>query len=490
MATFALQNAAANLVSRLTTLGASTTCCSVESIQCTSDGRFERILRLSSPMVQTNQVVLKIPFRCCLTPNTFDSLIHPHMSKKQQEELQGMLHSRKNLKKQILHLLHASTAAATAATSTLHSEYIATLPGADDFAHLPSNWSQARVDAFGPLVSQMLQSFINRFDGEIQSLYEELVPVVKHLVETCPDLFPVECIECIAEEDGIFSINFVKWSMCNTNSRCFDLNAYNTEVQEQDSAYLPGLVPFIDLCNHSFEASLAISVERDDESIGDGDNRVIVARATRDLTQGDELTLNYHGNGQEVIHYLFYYGFVPDKNVQHIVYYHTTFDLTNTTTTITTLPNNNDDDDDDRETDRAQYADTLLDALQIMGLPRTDQFALPAVIEDPLPAAWIYLLRFQELWKEGKKTGDFTLLCDVAQGKRLRLKAEHEETARRRLSESVESSLAWYLTASDALECRRAASTMDPDDQLLSKMFAVALEVLKKTLEKCVANEF
>ena len=91
-------------------------------------------------------------------------------------------------------------------------------------------------------------------------------------------------------------------------SRSFDLNAYAVDQNDKELPYLPGLVPFIDLCNHNFDASIKISVERRKGE------RAVIARATKDLRKGDELCLNYHGSLQEVIHYLFYYGFVPNVN--------------------------------------------------------------------------------------------------------------------------------------------------------------------------------
>lgn len=124
-----------------------------------------------------------------------------------------------------------------------------------------------------------------------------------------------------------------------------------------------------------------------------------------------------------------------------------------------------------------------------MGLPRTDQFALPAVVDDPLPPAWIYLLRFKEMWKESQLTNDYTALIDVGKGKGLKLKAIHEENARKCLKTQVNDSLKWYLDASLNLS-QKNDSEAGPDDLVLHKMYTVALEVLKKSKEKCDTDEF
>ena len=191
------------------------------------------------------------------------------------------------------------------------------------------------------------------------------------------------------------------------------------------------------------------------------DTVVVRARATRDLVQGDELTINYHGSVQEMIHYLFYYGFVPNENVQHIMYFHTVFDISTSTET------------------NINY---LMDALAIMGLPRTDQFALPATSNDSLPAAWIYLLYIQELWQDGLKTGNYQPLINVSEGKSLRLTTEQERRAWCTLTTSVETSTQWYTNAMKACKQREMAEeTQHVDDTLLLVVYAIALKTLRNT---------
>ena len=497
------QNMLANRLKTKMT-GAYTELGSVESV--IYDNRTERILRVTKS-VQIDEIIFEVPFPLLVTSLSFNTLIQQsNLNNEHQEHLNSMLLSRESLKKQVLLLLHANcfissvekshqdhlnqddttqkenartdTATTTESAQTAIAEhgdtddhlpsYLQTLPNRTDFAHLPLNWSQDRINAFGPLISQMLQSFVDRFNTEIQSLYDELIPVVQYLEQICPELYP---------DLNIFNKDFVQWSMCNTNSRSFDLNAYAVDQNDKELPYLPGLVPFIDLCNHNFDASIKISVERRNGE------RAVIARATKDLRKGDELCLNYHGSLQEVIHYLFYYGFVPNVNVQHIMYFHTTFDLT-------IVP---EDEKNEKNSGykplRSPHADVLLDALEAMGLPRTDQFALPAVVDDPLPPAWIYLLRFKEMWKESQLTNDYTALIDVGKGKGLKLKAIHEENARKCLKTQVNDSLKWYLDASLNLS-QKNDSEASPDDLVLHKMYTVALEVLKKSKEKCDTDEF
>ena len=462
------QNMLANRLKTKMT-GAYTELGSVESV--IYDNRTERILRVTKS-VQIDEIIFEVPFPLLVTSLSFNTLIQQsNLNNEHQEHLNSMLLSRESLKKQVLLLLHANCFISSVEKS--HQDhhlpsYLQTLPNRTDFAHLPTNWSQDRINAFGPLISQMLQSFVDRFNTEIQSLYDELIPVVQYLEQICPELYP---------DLNIFNKDFVQWSMCNTNSRSFDLNAYAVDQNDKELPYLPGLVPFIDLCNHNFDASIKISVERRKGE------RAVIARATKDLRKGDELCLNYHGSLQEVIHYLFYYGFVPNVNVQHIMYFHTTFDLT-----IVPEDEKNEKNSGNKSL-RSPHADVLLDALEAMGLPRTDQFALPAVVDDPLPPAWIYLLRFKEMWKESQLTNDYSALIDVGKGKGLKLKAIHEENARKCLKTQVNDSLKWYLDASLNLS-QKNDSEAGPDDLVLHKMYTVALEVLKKSKEKCDTDEF
>ena len=69
------------------------------------------------------------------------------------------------------------------------------------------------------------------------------------------------------------------------------------------------LVPVFDLLNHAEaeSATVYITVEKDDEN---PTNKYVCARASRKLLAGEELRFKYHQEG-ELLHYLFYYGFIP-----------------------------------------------------------------------------------------------------------------------------------------------------------------------------------
>jgi hypothetical protein len=445
------------------------------TIQIEEDGRYERILGLSTKSVGKNDVILEIPLFACPTLESFQKLVYPHLSQEEQEELNEMMGSRASLKAIILILFHASSSQASSAetvSSTSSSNenprhwkaYFNTLPKTEDFQHLPTNWTSERIDKFGPLVADMLRSFVKRFQNEIITMFNELVQVVEYLHNRLPTIYP-------SDSTDVFDVDFVQWCMCNTNTRVFDFTSYD-HTDTSSTEYNPGCVPFIDLCNHHPNASLTISIEHVQEEDQEGKEdhissrqKVVRARATRDLVRGDELTINYHGSLQEMIHYLFYYGFVPNENVQNIMYYHTIFNI------------------NDNEEVQVNY---LLDALERMGLPRTDQFALPADVNDSLPNAWIYLLYFQELWMECNSTNNYDTLKNISNGTTsLRLSKKQEVNAWNNLLLSVNTSTAWYTNA--LKKCKELDNEEDGDDStILLKVYTNALEILKNTKMKAL----
>ena len=91
----------------------------------------------------------------------------------------------------------------------------------------------------------------------------------------------------------------------------------------------------------------------------------------------------------------------------------------------------------------ASPSQLLMAAMQALGLPPTDQFALPASLEYPLPEAWIWILRIREMWRTARSSGDVSSLERLAQGD-FRVCTDHSAAATRAMAEELSASAAWY----------------------------------------------
>jgi len=359
---------------------------------------------VASSNVKQNDIVLEIPITCTVSSSSFDQVLQscleqssssPEETEAKKSDIFRSLQSssgRVELKKQVLLLLHATIA--PQGCESFWQPYVASLPPLTSFHHVPFYWEDQEIQKYGPCFARMLRSMCQRFSAESISLHEELKYVVELLSQYCPSSWPSgDCAKT-------FQLDFVEWCMCTCNSRTFDLVSIEVVTTEEEAEEAedknddrndPGLIPFVDLCNHSENATLVVRVERNEQG-----NRVARARATRDVAENEELTIRYFGK-QEMVHFLFYYGFVPTpttstnsngSDVCESVYYHVQYDGVDVGLDVNK---------------RDQGSNHLLSALASLGLPPTDDFALQGTAEAPFPEEWIWLLRIREIWNDCKK---------------------------------------------------------------------------------------
>ena len=261
-----------------------------------------RSLRLKQDVNQ-DELVIKIPTYSSITANAFDTLLLNHSNNNEKNNETRIYETENELKKQFLLLLHISF---SNVASSLYKAYLATLPSIGSFKqYLPLYWSKSKIDSFGPLFTPMLQSYIDRLNKEEDAMRMFLIEEIAKLHNLYPGLFPATCLESLTKND-----NWLYWAFGITNSRTVDLVIRTkNENKAKEEINNPGLDPVFDLLNHAEaeSATVYITVEKDDEN---PTNKYVCARASRKLLAGEELRFKYHQEG-ELLHYLFYYGFIP-----------------------------------------------------------------------------------------------------------------------------------------------------------------------------------
>jgi len=301
-------------------------------------------------------------------------------------------------------------------TGGIDAAYFQTLP--TDFSHMPLHFNDAILDAFGP-------SF----------------PLSKLAAAVREQCAMAHAVLCGLELPTPISLDFVHWATCCLNSRCFEFSAGEPGAPPQRC-----LIPFADLLNHSFSPNLRHHVDSDG---------AFSFTATRDIAEGDELTVEYRGD-LDACSFLLHYGFYPHEAVSGgeglRVFFRVAFD----------------------EADLGEGA-PLRAAVRSLGLEPSADMALPATIEQPLPPLWIWLLRLKGM-TTAQRTGFAAGRVELGAA----VEAEAWATIRQTLSDHRE----WYLARqSDARAAEARDATGSRAVQELSAVVAkVAIEVTTAAL--------
>jgi len=156
--------------------------------------------------------------------------------------------------------------------------YISSLPVG--FPGVPIFWSKAELDAleYPPVSSQVVKRcrWLVEFSGmeDVQRLGRELFG---------------------ADAANILSPNTLGWALSAVTSRAF---------RSGGEGGTAALLPLIDMCNHDFGPSAAVS--------GTGDSRALNLKALRDIAPGEDVTLSYGNLSNDFL--LLDYGFVVKDN--------------------------------------------------------------------------------------------------------------------------------------------------------------------------------
>jgi hypothetical protein len=380
----------------------------------------ERSLCVKSDKVQKGDIVFKIPIRIAISADSFDRIFT--MAGKTDAQV-PTYETENELKKQFLLLLHASY---DLSASPLLRAYHSSLPPLRSFDHLPFNWKSEQLAKFGPLFSPMLQSYVNRAKKEEAAMFSFLSIEVRRLNALHPSLFSDNFVKGLTH-------SWLWWAFSITNSRTVDLvQRYKNPLAAEENN--PGLLPILDMMNHAFgeKATVKISLESHPSTAGgvDTDETFMCARATTDLKPNDELCFEYQ-KGEEILHYLFYYGFLPserDKASELMYFQIKIFD-----------------EEKEEMSDAEQQSDGFAlytRALASLGLPASPTLALPASSDQPFPAAWIWILRLKAMYDE--KSLD--QLQDFIDGN-VKILATQEELAWTTIGETLKEYIEWYEKA-------------------------------------------
>ena len=371
--------------------------------------------------------------------------------------------------KQLLFLLYASSSGA----SPSRRAYIQTLP--KSFSHMPINWTEEQVNRLGPMLAPTLKNFCARLTSEIELAVLDLAPVLSFLVSNRPDIFPKSCLD-------LFTYEWCLWAYSAMTSRSFDLSQIHTSesstAEDSDSNSVNdgnGLVPFMDLMNHAdspASATVVVAVERDDDDEG----YYVVARAVRDISEGDELCFSYRLQG-DALKFLFNYGFVPD-DAKDIFYF------------MVEYPH---DDDDDKKgegedgagahlDDEKKLCDPLLAAaLKSLGLPGTRVIAVPLTEEEPLPETWMWALRLRAMHIGDERE---RFLGNFAKGGQIEMTQAHESSMWSTIAQTLESSLETYQQIETQAKGQSAAKEGDGNVAMQLRFSTAAVSLLGKSIAR------
>ena len=424
----------------------------------------ERSLCVKSEKVEKGDIVFKIPLRMAVSAGSFDRIF---TSVGLTDAQVPVYETENELKKQFLLLLHASF---DSSASPLLRAYYSTLPSLDSFEHLPFNWRPEQLTQFGPLFSPMLESYVNRFTKEKAAMFSFLSTEVRRLNALYPALFSDNFVKGLTP-------SWMSLAFSITNSRTVDLvQRYKNPLAAEENN--PGLLPVLDMMNHASgeKATVKISLESHPSTSGDADELFMCAFATADLKPNDELRFEYQ-KGEEILHYLFYYGFLSSERnkASELMYFQITLF--------------------DEEKEEMSVAEKQSDgfalytrALASLGLPASPTVALPASAENPFPAVWIWILRLKAMY-DGKCLDQ---LEDFVDGN-VKILATQEEWAWTTIGETLKEHIEWYEKAlsctAEELESETSHTTIssqieDPRDsdarKLVRDIQLIAMSVLEK----------
>jgi len=431
-----------------------------------------RMLRAHTDLLK-NAVAIRIPVAHTIQGRALDRLLSQLGSSVEFLPPTTRMVPMSPIYKKVLVLLHASTCDDDANVFGW-KEYVATLP--TNFNHMPLFWDKKQINRLGPLLSSTLHNFVQRMNNEVDRAQLDLLPIVEYLVT-----------EHIYSESAlqIFDISFLRWAYCSLTSRMFDLTptADGPQTPADDEITTMeehGLVPFMDLMNHAStpaDATLAVNVETVDGSIDVGP--CVIARALRDLKEGDELCFSYRMQG-EALKFLFNYGFVP-KDAKDVFYLMVEYSspTSSSTSSSTTISDCLDDtaEEQDEDEDKDKVDNLLGSALESLGLPPTKTIAIPMTDEDPLPELYIWALRVREMHLDVEERSK--CLSSFVSGEPLSLLRKHEERVWKCIAESIESAHEFYTD-----EAEEESSSSGYEDAFVERIRDAAVRVLEKTMAK------
>ena len=196
-------------------------------------------------------------------------------------------------------------------------------------------------------------------------------------------------------------------------------------VKESDPSPVSArLVPFADLLNHSFTPTLIHTVSE----TGD-----ISLRASRDIEQGEELTLKYRDeNDGDACSFLLHYGFWPcakscgaSVSSEIRFFFRVKMDV-----------------------EELGVEDSALSrAIASLGLAPSPDMALPATESQPLPPLWIWLLRLKGMTEAQR--------ISFSQGQ-VEVPFEVEQESWRIIRAELERCRAWYVQTGGGGELKAA----------------------------------
>ena len=248
------------------------------------------------------------------------------------------------------------------------------------------------------------------------------------------------------------SLEFVRWATCVLNSRCFELSGIDKEEPRKC------LVPFADILNHSFSPTLSHEVDSDGN---------LIFKAARPIAEGDELTITYRSD-KDACSFLLNYGFFPqDSDVSDgggpqgtrpnevRVYCRVAFDV-----------------------DECVAGTPLYAAVQSLGIAPSADVALPASLEQPLPALWVWLLRLKGM--------DDSQRMGFIQGQ-VALSASVEEAAWDTIRSTLEAHRPWYENAKAIATGPSSGSASEdacgPMEKFIGQIRETAISVSSAALE-------
>jgi hypothetical protein len=405
---------------------------------------------VASNTIEKDGIVVAIPVECTVTATTFDRLL----GRKQDgisPPVNVTFDVEDMLKKEVLLLLYAFCLGAEEAQADTVDKvlkaYISTLPKMGSFEHHPLYWERSRLERFGPLFAPVLISMCERLEKEIESILEDVRHTLNQLHKAIPNMYSEKALE-------VFGKEWLMWAICNLNSRSFDTTGAFMSAEKRK-----GLVPLIDLANHAPTAEIA-SMQFGFETIGE--SRYIVARALRAIEKGEELNYQYQRDGEsEVLHFLFYYGFVPDGKLEDdLVYYHVNLvaDAPGTASAST-----------------SEKLTLLLQASESLGFPATEQLVLPVSVTNSLPSSLLWAFRLKALYD----FGTMEQLGLLLEGQ-LQITVEQENCAWLGMKGLFESSQAWYESALQQLLDGVDDSITVTDEPILRRIYSSASRVLEE----------
>lgn len=229
-----------------------------------------------------------------------------------------------------------------APSESIDSQYFSTLPIC--LNHLPAYFSDNYLRRFGPVFP------IERLAKNIRIQASRAFSSLQVNPFYASEIFPP-------------TADFVLWSVCILNSRCFLIQHKVTATDTTADAPIRCLIPVADMFNHSSTANMSHEVNEDGS---------LSFLAARDILAGEELNLRYRDDN-DAAPFLLNYGFLPQDSDMKI-YFRVALDESS-----------------------IRDGSRLRRAVESLGLNPSPDIALPASITHPLPALWIWLLRLKEM---------------------------------------------------------------------------------------------